>query len=298
LHPERQHGARAAALTAVRAWCIVATMKPSRTWFAAALLASACGWSEDLPYRKEQSLRMALTPAAGAKECVVRLDIADLEVVASDGPEASLEGVLEIRAAQEADLALTWTTPALVATDRGLELLQQAAPSGLRGRHQLQHRLKLMLPRELALQVRVTVGSARVRDRAAAVTLEVGTGEAWIDRSRGPVVVKVTTGEAMVREHQGTATARVTTGNLFLGLLRVEGALELGTTTGNVTARIPADASLQVQASTDIGSITSDVPLDLQQTITGMSGGGRTGTGAHPLTARAGVGDVRILLPR
>jgi beta-lactamase regulating signal transducer with metallopeptidase domain len=82
------------------------------------------------------------------------------------------------------------------------------------------------------------------------------------------------------------------------------GNVDLETRVGSITMMMPADASAKIEAATKVGSIKSDVPLDITgtavlqqgqvQSALGSAATGTLGAGRNKMSLQAEVGSIRI----
>ncbi|MGI9104144.1 MAG: DUF4097 family beta strand repeat-containing protein [Terriglobales bacterium] len=103
------------------------------------------------------------------------------------------------------------------------------------------------------------------------------------------------TGSGGIRVHDLTGIVRAHAGS---GSIDVEGRptgdWSLGTGSGSVTLRLPAEAAFDLYARTGSGRITSDRPLTIQGNVSRRALRGKVGNGGVHLDVHTGSGSIRI----
>lgn len=137
--------------------------------------------------------------------------------------------------------------------------------------------------------LRATTASGRVRADEVLDSLNVRTasGEVSVGTLGGSAVVKTASGDVTVHEAAGPVRAATASGDVQVD--STDSSVSAKTATGSVTVAVAPGTTVQVDAQTVSGELTSDIPLgrDLG------SGPAEHGQPAR-LTVRTVSGDVRI----
>ncbi len=135
-------------------------------------------------------------------------------------------------------------------------------------------------------QAQVTTGSGdiEVHDSKGAARLHSGSGDVDVEHPSDRVVAQTGSGDITV--DGATADLRVRTGSGTVSIGGNPGAMnywDIHASSGDVTLRIPSDASFELYAHTDSGDIDTKIPIVMEGTA-----------GKHELRARIGDGKARV----
>jgi lia operon protein LiaG len=137
---------------------------------------------------------------------------------------------------------------------------------------------------------KITLGSVA----AAAITARSTSGEIKAAAVASPKATFTTvSGAVEVRSLTGGLTARSTSGEISVRFAAQPGAVDVSSTSGEVTLAFPSDAGFTLDARSTSGSITCDFPVTLK-------GGrehalsGAVGSGAAPVKVATTSGEIRI----
>lgn len=132
------------------------------------------------------------------------------------------------------------------------------------------------------------------------VRVNLVSGDVRIDNVRGSVEAQTVSGDIGVRNASSREVrAQTTSGNVFFdGTIDAGGRYELGSHSGNVIVRVPADVSAAVSLQTYNGAIESDFPITLEGGAT-MGGQPRSfdfriGNGGARITAQSFSGTIHL----
>jgi DUF4097 and DUF4098 domain-containing protein YvlB len=132
------------------------------------------------------------------------------------------------------------------------------------------------------------------------VDVKTASGDVEITQVQGAVNAKAASGEVKVHGVAGTVNASTASGNVDVELTRIEGTgdLKFSSASGNVTVKVPAQLSAQVEISTVNGSVKTDFPLTIEERQlhgNGQKASGLLGSGAVKLTISTASGDVKLI---
>ena len=152
------------------------------------------------------------------------------------------------------------------------------------------------VPPDIALQLQLTSGRARVMDRTGPVNIASGSGAISVSNLAGGVTAHTRSGAIGVERVQGGATATTRSGRIEL--TDIEGTTVAETSSGRVSLRaVQAD---EISATSGSGAVElCEVDGHSIKAIT-RSGSIRVSL-SRPLggdmTARSGSGSIRVMLP-
>jgi len=155
----------------------------------------------------------------------------------------------------------------------------------------------------------------RVRVPARVHLASVGTvnGSVTVHDVSGDGSLAAVNGNVLLARGAGIFSARATNGNVSLELLSLEGGLAPSgdsarstqrggitaqTVNGSVMVALPADAGAELEARTQNGDFSSDLPLLAHTSAAGRAIRGRVGSGGPPLYLRTVNGSIRLRISR
>lgn len=135
-------------------------------------------------------------------------------------------------------------------------------------------------------QTQVTTGSGNIaiHDAKGAVRLHAGSGDVEVEHPGDRVVAQ--TGSGNITVNGATADLRVRSGSGTVSIGGNPGGMnywDIHASSGDVTLRIPSDASFELHAHTGSGDIETKIPIVMEGTA-----------GKHELRARIGDGKARV----
>jgi lia operon protein LiaG len=146
------------------------------------------------------------------------------------------------------------------------------------------------------LSVTTTSGAVHLQVmHAARAAVRTTSGELTAaELSGGKTTLTTVSGEIDVRSLSGDVYARTTSGAVRLRYAAQPGAVEIGSTSGEVTLLLPAEARFTLDARSTSGDIRCDFPL----TLSGGKGAhalkGTAGGGATPVRIQTVSGEIAI----
>lgn len=137
-------------------------------------------------------------------------------------------------------------------------------------------------------------GNIHANDLGSEVSLNAGSGDVEVRQSSGGDV-KAETGSGSIRLYGIKGGLRASTGS---GDIHAEGDAthdwRVGTGSGSVTLRLPANASFNLDARTDSGSLRVKHEVTVQGLISKNHIQGKVGSGGVMLDVHTGSGDIEI----
>jgi hypothetical protein len=149
----------------------------------------------------------------------------------------------------------------------------------------------------------------RVPARVRLASVSTVNGSVTVHDVSGAGSLTAVNGNVVLARGAGIFSARATNGNVTLELLSLEGGLapvpgsargaaprgiSAQTVNGNVAVALPADAGAELEARTQNGDFSSDLPLLAHSSAAGRAIRGRVGSGGPPLLLRTVNGSIRL----
>jgi DUF4097 and DUF4098 domain-containing protein YvlB len=153
----------------------------------------------------------------------------------------------------------------------------------------------------------------RVPARIHLSSVSTVNGSVTVQDVSGDGSLAAINGNVMLSRGAGIFSARTTNGNVSLEFLSFEGGLaafgdsgrpvsrggiSAQTVNGSVVVALPADAGAELEARTQNGDFSSDLPLLAHTSAAGRNIRGRVGSGGPPLFVRTVNGSIRLRIAR
>ncbi len=138
-------------------------------------------------------------------------------------------------------------------------------------------------------------GNVTLRHLRGMVQINTGAGNVEVTELAGRLEVKTGAGNITIKGLRGSAEVKTGAGNItaeFLTPPEQDSRLESGA--GNVTVFVPAQAGFTLEASTGIGSISTDFDLHIDRDWISAKARGIVNRGGPTLRLEAGLGNVSI----
>jgi hypothetical protein len=152
--------------------------------------------------------------------------------------------------------------------------------------------LKIVNPRG-PLDLHASSGDIEVRGAADSVAALTSSGDVEVDAAPRGALVETQSGRIRVMGASGGVRLQSSSGDIEVGLAPPLARIELGTSSGEVTARFAGTPGLALDLGTSGGSIEAEMPLKIRTAnrheLTGTVGDGRT-----PLRVRTSSGDIHL----
>jgi hypothetical protein len=144
------------------------------------------------------------------------------------------------------------------------------------------------------LEARTSSGNLTVRGARDSLALECSSGDLTVERAPRGVRAATTSGDLEVGAAAGRVRLSTASGDVELGLSGPFQLGEVGTSSGHVTIRLPADLGCVLDLESVSGTLSVDLPVQLDR-VTRRSITGRIGRGTAPLAVRTSSGDIEIV---
>ncbi|MDT8303159.1 MAG: DUF4097 family beta strand repeat-containing protein [Sedimentisphaerales bacterium] len=137
---------------------------------------------------------------------------------------------------------------------------------------------KIVVPKQTALQISSNVGEIHVSNITEDIKAQTDVGKISCKEISGDIDLKVDVGKVnVVYSKTASAACNVT----------------IRTDVGSIDITTPPECSAAVQANTDVGSISTDMPLTIKGRV-GKNLQGTIGAGEGKLSLMTDVGSIRI----
>ncbi|WP_049787944.1 DUF4097 family beta strand repeat-containing protein [Rhodothermus marinus] len=173
--------------------------------------------------------------------------------------------------------------------------------------------IRIRVPRRFSVAFTTGAGNVDIRDLEGTVEGETGAGNVTLRNLRGTVQISTGAGNVEVTELEGHLEAETGAGNITVKGLRGSADVETGagnitaefvappekdsrfkSGAGNVTVFVPARAGFMLDASTGIGSVSSDFEVRIDRDWISAKARGKVNGGGPTLRLEAGLGNVSL----
>ncbi len=272
---------------------------PPRYVFAAFLLA-AVGCSGKFGYRLEERVQGEIPLPHGVRGIRVELSDGDVTFVAGEAGLVAFFGVALKAADSPAQLALLESVGMglTAALENGVMRLEgPSLPAGaVQDECRLALRLTVSVPPSVPLEVVARAGNLAAIDLSAPVRLTTRHGMLHPKNLHGPGTLRTGNGDVIVDDHWGGLDVETDSGKLFAWVQGLDPTgVRLISADGPIQARLPQDASFQLDAEVAMGKAANEygVPV-LRKGEFGATMKGRVGEGGPPVVLRTGQGHISL----
>lgn len=266
-----------------------------------ALMVSATACEGKFGYRLEQPLEGRIPLSAAVQGIRVELLDGDVTFVAGDPGGITFSGMGMKAADSPEELASIESEfmglAAAGMTDGVLLLRGPREPEGAEpGQFSLALRLVVHVPPELALDVSARSGNLAAIEMRAPVSLQTRRGMLNLSNQRGPGVLRSGNGDIIVDGHRGDLDVETAAGKLFAWVVELgPSGVTLVTKDGPIQARLPDEASFQLDAEAEEGKVANEYGIPVGRSDDFVSTmGGTVGEGGPPVVMRATQGRISL----
>lgn len=154
----------------------------------------------------------------------------------------------------------------------------------------------VQVPRETSLDLTTSNGGVRVRAVEGRVEASTTNGDVDVSAVRGSLHARTTNGEVRLARIEGSANASTTNGGVAVEMasLPERGAMQLGTTNGNIQLTLPREVHALMEAETTNGRVNINYELATQGMITSKSIRGTIGGGGVRISLETTNGNIDV----
>jgi len=161
----------------------------------------------------------------------------------------------------------------------------------------LQVHYYLQVPRNTSFSLETSNGEVRVRGTRGDLVAATVNGDLEVSGVGGSLELQTTNGEIRLTGIQGSAAAQTTNGGIIAGFASVpeRGAVDLGTTNGNVEVTLPSNLRATFEATTTNGRVSvSGFEIKTRGRVTSKSVLGVIGGGGARIALRTTNGNIDV----
>ncbi len=236
-------------------------------------------WSQDFQksYSLQDNARISISTASGDIK-VTGYNGGGIQVAAyREGPDANLVQIIDESGSNGISLRTQYPR-----TDHGI-------------RASVRFEIQVPLGHRYSFDALKTAsGDVEMTAAAGDVHVKTASGDIHLKQVSGEMDVNTASGDVIIEGATGTANAHTASGDIEVNLEQIDGngSMAFSSASGNVTIRVPARISANVQMSTASGKVQSEFPLSVDEH--GKKAWGVLGAGAIPLKISTASGDVKL----
>jgi hypothetical protein len=158
----------------------------------------------------------------------------------------------------------------------------------------------LQVPRETSLDLSTKNGAIRVRSVQGKVDIATTNGDVEASAVRGSLSARTTNGEVRLARIEGPTDATTTNGSIAVEMsaLPPRGAMQMGTTNGNIQLALPREVHANLEALTTNGRVNINYKVTTQGVITSRGIRGTIGGGGVRIELQTTNGNIDVGPPR
>jgi DUF4097 and DUF4098 domain-containing protein YvlB len=232
------------------------------------------GWPR-VKYEKTEKLDAPLAPGS---TLALENDVGSVTIEGQDVANCTVDATVKAKAPTEEEAQELAKQVKIALEQNGNTLTVKITKPPNKKRRSISIDFNITVPKQTALQVGSDVGEIRISNITEDIRVRTDVGKISCQEITGDIDLQADVGKINV-VYSKTAPAACN--------------VNIKTDVGSIDITTPPECSAAVQANTDVGSITTDMPL----TITGKVGKnlhGTIGAGEGKLYLKTDVGSIRI----
>jgi len=232
------------------------------------------GWLR-AEYEKTNKLDAPLAPGS---TLALENDVGSINIEGQDVTNCSVTATITAKAPSEKEAKELAEQVKIELEQNGNTLTVKITKPRNRRRRSISISFDIIVPKQTALQVGSDVGEIRISDITEKIKAQTDVGKISCKEISGDIDLQADVGKVnVVYSKTASAACNVT----------------IKTDVGSIDITTPPECSAAVQANTDVGSITTDMPLTIKGKV-GKNLQGTIGAGEGKLYLRTDVGSIRI----
>ena len=232
------------------------------------------GWSR-VKYEKTNKLDAPLAPGS---TLALENDVGSITIEGQDVVNCSVTATITVKAPSEEEAKELAEQIKIELEQDGNTLTVKITKPRKKRRRSISISFKIIAPKQTALQISSDVGEIQVSNITENIKAQTDVGKISCKEISGDIDLKVDVGKVnVVYSKTAQAACNVT----------------IKTDVGSIDITTPPECSAAVHANTDVGSITTDMPLTIKGRV-GKNLQGTVGAGEGKLYLRTDVGSIRI----
>lgn len=250
-------------------------------------------------------------------QLVVDVDFGSIEVTPTDGSDITVDVVRKVhRGGKEAEQAFLKERPVTISQDGKTLTVRSRAESkswSWRGTQRTEGKYTIRVPAtcntdvhtsggSIALsgltgeaKAKTSGGSIKLAELRGSVNAHTSGGSIRVRDVEGPMTVKTSGGAIDIENAKGKVDASTSGGSVSASFQSpINDEVELKTSGGGVTLKVPESSAFDLDASTSGGSVSSDLAVKTEGKPKRTSLRGPVNGGGKPVVLRTSGGNVRI----
>ncbi|MBN1805574.1 MAG: DUF4097 family beta strand repeat protein [Sedimentisphaerales bacterium] len=256
------------------------TKKISLTCILCILTLTACscinidGWSR-FEYEKAENLASTLVPGS---TFVLENDVGSIIIEGLDISECRVDAVMKAKAPTEQEAQQLAGQTKINLEQNGSTLIVRITKPPKKKDRSISIDFKIAVPKQTPLRISSDVGEIRISEITETIKVRTDVGEISCKQISGNIDLQSDVGKISVVYSKNAPAACNAT---------------ISTDVGSIDLTVPPECSASVQANTDVGSISTDMPLTIKGTV-GKSLHGTIGSGEGKINLKTDVGAIKI----
>lgn len=232
-------------------------------------------WWPQVEYKKTNELDAPLAPGS---ILALQNDVGSITIDGQDVVNCDVTATISVKAPTEEEAKeLAEQIKIELEQNRNTLTVKIKKPQNKK-RRSISISFNITVPKQTALQIGSDVGEIRVSNITEKIEARTDVGTISCEEISGDIDLQADVGKVnVVYSKNALAACNVT----------------IKTDVGSIDITTPPDCSAAVQANTDVGSITTDMPLTIKGRV-GKNLQGKIGAGEGKLYLRTDVGSIRI----
>jgi hypothetical protein len=232
-------------------------------------------WWPRVEYKKTDKLDAPFTPGS-----ILALDneVGSITIDGQDVVNCSVTAAITIKAPTEKEAKELAEQIKIELKQDGNTLTVKTTKPLKKRRRSISINFKIIVPKQTALQILSDVGEIQVSNITENIKAQTDVGKIYCKEISGDIDLQADVGKVNV-VYSKTASPVCN--------------VSIKTDVGSIDITTPPKCSASVQANTDVGSITTDMPLTIKGRV-GKNLQGKVGDGEGKLYLRTDVGSIRI----
>ena len=233
------------------------------------------GWWPRVEYKKTNKLD---TPLAPGSILALENEVGSITIDGQDVTNCDVTATITVKAPTEEEAKELAEQIKIELEQDGNTLTVKTTKPRKKRRRSISINFKITVPKQTALQISGDVGEILTSNITENIKAQTDVGKISCKEISGDIDLKVDVGKVnVVYSKTASAACNVT----------------IKTDVGSIDITTPPECSAVVQANTDVGSITTDMPLTIKGRV-GKKLQGTIGAGEGKLNLKTDVGSIRI----
>ncbi len=233
------------------------------------------GWWPRVEYKKINKLDAPLAPGS---ILALENEVGSITIDGQDVVNCDITAAITVKAPTEEEAKELAEQIKIELEQNGNTLTVKTTKPRKKRRRSISISFKIIAPKQTALQISSDVGEILISNITENIKAQTDVGKISCKEISGDIDLRVDVGKVnVVYSKTASAACNVT----------------IKTDVGSIDITTPPECSAVVQANTDVGSITTDMPLTIKGRV-GKNLQGTIGDGEGKLYLKTDVGSIRI----